>query len=153
MPTPAPACPYMVKTQTLQLTFVFPNTVSSPLSSSTSVLGVDSISHYTEVIRQVRYQSRQAVDSVRTFRLTCSELNGRYTSDQYTLQVRTKQRNAVSHGSDLCPKDALYHSFSKVNILHSEDAIEHVNHVMAPPKYMQIIHPTVIESNSYSLGE
>uniref|UniRef100_A0A8C1QZT0 Si:ch211-276c2.2 n=1 Tax=Cyprinus carpio TaxID=7962 RepID=A0A8C1QZT0_CYPCA len=92
-------------------------------STGMSIYGVDSISHYTEVIRQVRYQSRQAVDSVRTFRLTCSELNGRYISDQYTLQV---------------------------NILHSEEAIEHVNHVMAPPKYMQIIHPTVIESNSYS---
>ncbi|XP_051719904.1 calsyntenin-2 isoform X5 [Ctenopharyngodon idella] len=84
--------------------------------------GVDSISHYTEVIRQVRYQNRQAVDSVRTFRLTCSELNGRYTSDQYTLQV---------------------------NILHSEEAVEHVNHAMAPPKYVQIIHPAIIESNNY----
>uniref|UniRef100_A0A8C2GA09 Calsyntenin-2 n=1 Tax=Cyprinus carpio TaxID=7962 RepID=A0A8C2GA09_CYPCA len=95
-------------------------------STGMSIYGVDSISHYTQVIRQVRYQSRQAVDSVRTFRLTCSELNGRYISDQYTLQV---------------------------NILHSEEAIEHVNHVMAPPKYMQIIHPTVIESNSYSSGD
>ncbi|CAM4550596.1 unnamed protein product [Leuciscus chuanchicus] len=91
-------------------------------STGMSIYGVDSISHYTEVIRQVRYQSRQAVDSVRTFRLTCSELNGRYTSDQYTLQV---------------------------NILHSEEAVEHVNHDMVPPKYMQIIHPTVIESNNY----
>ncbi|RXN13083.1 calsyntenin-1 isoform X4 [Labeo rohita] len=93
-------------------------------STGMSIYGVDSISHYTEVIRQVRYESRQTVDSVRTFRLTCSELNGRYTSDQYTLQV---------------------------NILHSEEAIEHVNHAMAPPKYMQIIHPTVIESNNYSI--
>lgn len=115
---------------------------------------MDSISHYTEVIRQVRYQSRQAVDSVRTFRLTCSELNGRYTSDQYMLQVWTKQRNALTKPrSDLWPKDALYRSFSKVNILHSEEAFEHVNHAMAPPKYMQIIHPTDTESNSYSLGE
>ncbi|KTG46751.1 hypothetical protein cypCar_00037527 [Cyprinus carpio] len=93
-------------------------------STGMSIYGVDSISHYTEVIRQVHYQSRQAVDSVRTFRLTCSELNGRYTSDQYMLQV---------------------------NILHGEEAFEHVNHAMAPPKYMQIIHPTVTESNSYSL--
>ncbi|XP_016097976.1 calsyntenin-2-like [Sinocyclocheilus grahami] len=93
-------------------------------STGMSIYGVDSVCHYTEVIRQVRYQSRQAVDSIRTFRLTCSELNGRYTSDQYLLQV---------------------------NILHSEEDIEHVNHAMAPPKYMQIIHPTVTESNSYSL--
>ncbi|XP_059390007.1 calsyntenin-2-like [Carassius carassius] len=93
-------------------------------STGMSIYGVDSVCHFTEVIRQVRYQSRQAVDSVRSFRLTCSELSGRYTSEQYTLQV---------------------------NILHSEEAIEHVNHVMAPPKYMQIIHPTVTESNGYSL--
>ncbi|XP_016317769.1 calsyntenin-2-like [Sinocyclocheilus anshuiensis] len=93
-------------------------------STGMSIYGVDSVCHYAEVIRQVRYQSRQAVDSIRTFRLTCSELNGRYTSDQYMLQI---------------------------NILHSEEATEHVNHAMAPPKYMQIIHPTVTESNSYSL--
>ncbi|XP_056329706.1 calsyntenin-2, partial [Danio aesculapii] len=91
-------------------------------STGMSIYGVESISHYTEVIRQVRYQSRHAVDSVRTFRLTCSELNGRYTSDQYTLQV---------------------------NILHNEEAREHVNHLMAPPKSMQIIHRAVTESNNY----
>ncbi|KAL1261213.1 hypothetical protein QQF64_009040 [Cirrhinus molitorella] len=92
-------------------------------SSGMSIYGVDSIPHYTEVIRQVRYESRRSVDSVRTFRLTCSELSGRYTSDQYTLQV---------------------------NILHSEEAVEHVNHAMAAPKHMQIIHPAITESN-YSL--
>ncbi|XP_051534718.1 calsyntenin-2-like [Myxocyprinus asiaticus] len=90
-----------------------------------SIYGVDSISHYADVIREVRYQSRQAVDSVRSFRLICSELNGRYTSNQYTLQV---------------------------NILHREEATEHVNHVMAPPKYMQMIHPMVVESNTHSLA-
>lgn len=62
--------------------------------------------------------------------------------------------SALNHSSELWAKFALYHSFSEVNILHSEEAVEHVNHDMAPPKYMQIIHPTVIESNNYySFGE
>ncbi|XP_051963449.1 calsyntenin-2-like [Xyrauchen texanus] len=94
-------------------------------TTNMSIYGVDSISHYIDVIRQVRYQNHQAVDSVRSFRLTCSELNGRYTSNQYTLQV---------------------------NILHSEEPVEHVNHVMAPPKYMQMIHPMVVVSNTHSIA-
>lgn len=54
-----------------------------PLSS-----GVDSMTNYEQVIRQVHYyhlQPRQL--SERRFRLTCSELNGRYTSNEFTIEV------------------------------------------------------------------
>ena len=51
--------------------------------------GVDSMSNYEQVIRQVRYHNwRPAQTSDRKFRLTCSELNGRYTSNEFTLEVR-----------------------------------------------------------------
>lgn len=43
------------------------------------------MSNYEQVIRQVRYCSRQPTE--RTFRLTCSELNGRYTSNEFNLEV------------------------------------------------------------------
>uniref|UniRef100_A0A8B9J5G1 Si:ch211-276c2.2 n=1 Tax=Astyanax mexicanus TaxID=7994 RepID=A0A8B9J5G1_ASTMX len=59
-----------------------------------SIYGVDSLSHYVQVIRQVRFQSLQKGASVRSFRLTCSELNGRYTSNQFTLEKAVKH---VSH--------------------------------------------------------
>ncbi|KAK1786333.1 hypothetical protein P4O66_018032, partial [Electrophorus voltai] len=90
-----------------------------------SIYGVDSMDHYAELIRQVQYQSLQTGSPVRTFQLTCSGLNGRYTSNQFMLQV---------------------------NILHRERAVSHVNHMMAPPRYMQLIHHPIINSNSQGAG-
>lgn len=56
---------------------------------SFSVLqGVDSMAHYEQALRQVRYRNwRPANLSERRFRLTCSELNGRYTSNEFNLEV------------------------------------------------------------------
>ena len=54
-----------------------------PLSS-----GVDSMSNYEQVMRQVRYYNwRPEQLAERRFRLTCSELNGRYTSNEFNLEV------------------------------------------------------------------
>ncbi|XP_031428783.2 calsyntenin-2, partial [Clupea harengus] len=78
-----------------------------------SIYGVDSMVNYAEVMRHVYYQNRQPEISVRNFRLTCSELNGRYTSNQFSLEV---------------------------NILHSLEAAEHANHMMAPPPFTQVVH-------------
>lgn len=50
--------------------------------------GVDSMSNYEQVIRQVRYYNwRPGQLTERRFRLTCSELNGRYTSNEFNLEV------------------------------------------------------------------
>jgi hypothetical protein len=54
----------------------------------TSLSGVDSMSNYEQVIRQVHYHNwHPAQTPDRKFRLTCSELNGRYTSNEFTLEV------------------------------------------------------------------
>ncbi|XP_076832450.1 calsyntenin-2 [Brachyhypopomus gauderio] len=90
-----------------------------------SIYGVDSMDHYAELIRQVQYQSLQTEVPVRTFQITCSGLDGRYTSNQFTLQV---------------------------NILHREKDINHVNHMMAPPRYMQLVHHPIVASKSQGAG-
>ncbi|KAI4800136.1 hypothetical protein KUCAC02_014985, partial [Chaenocephalus aceratus] len=83
-------------------------------TSGMSIYGVDSMSNYEQVIRQVRYYNlRPGQMTERRFRLTCSELNGRYTSNEFDLEV---------------------------SVLHSSDAGEHVNHMVAPPQYMQVVH-------------
>lgn len=47
------------------------------------------MSHYEQVIRQVRYYNRQPEHlTERRFHLTCSELNGRYTSNEFNVEVR-----------------------------------------------------------------
>lgn len=46
------------------------------------------MSNYEQVIRQVRYSNvLPGQITERRFRLTCSELNGRYTSNEFNLEV------------------------------------------------------------------
>ncbi|KAM9468474.1 calsyntenin-2 [Clarias gariepinus] len=92
-------------------------------TSGMSIYGVDSMVHYAQVIRQVRYQNLHNDVSARTFRVTCSELNGRYTSNPFTQQV---------------------------NVLHREQPVKHVSHQMAQPKSMQLSHHPITAFNSKS---
>ncbi|CAL8349995.1 unnamed protein product [Lota lota] len=94
-------------------------------TSGMSIYGVDSMSNYEHVIRQVRYgQWHPGTPPQRRFRLTCSELNGRYTSNEFSLEVST---------------------------LHDSEAGDHVNYmVVAPPQYMQMVHhPSSLEHKLY----
>ncbi|XP_070399866.1 calsyntenin-2 isoform X1 [Nothobranchius furzeri] len=90
-------------------------------TSGMSIYGVDSMSNYEQVIRQVRYYNRQPGQlTERMFRLTCSELNGRYTSNEFNLEV---------------------------NVWHSSDTEEHISHMVAPPPYMQVAHHPSMSSD------
>ncbi|KAG9333179.1 hypothetical protein JZ751_013386 [Albula glossodonta] len=93
-------------------------------TSGISIYGVDSMSNYEQVIRQVRYHSWHMAElSERKFRLTCSELNGRYTSNEFNLEV---------------------------SVLHSSQAVDHVNHMAAQPQYLQAIHHPVLAHSQSS---
>ncbi|XP_041120655.1 calsyntenin-2-like [Polyodon spathula] len=85
-------------------------------TSGISIYGVDTMSNYEQVLRQVRYLNWHSGGIFgRRFRLTCSELNGRYTSNEFNLEV---------------------------NVLHNSNSMEHVNHMAAQPQYFQAIpHP------------
>lgn len=61
------------------------------LSLICSVLppGAESISVYEDVLRSVRYRlAKGSARFERRFRLSCSEMNGRYTSNELTLEVK-----------------------------------------------------------------
>ncbi|KAJ8410929.1 hypothetical protein AAFF_G00188860 [Aldrovandia affinis] len=94
-------------------------------TSGISIYGVDSMSNYEQVIRQVRYHNWHTAElSERKFRLTCSELNGRYTSNEFNLEV---------------------------SVLHSTRAVDHVNHAAVQPQYLQAVHhPVMAYSQSSS---
>ncbi|KAJ7324897.1 hypothetical protein JRQ81_017917, partial [Phrynocephalus forsythii] len=52
-----------------------------------SIYGVDSMKNYEEVLRQVRYRNWHTSSIFdRKFRIKCSELNGRYTSNEFNLE-------------------------------------------------------------------
>ncbi|XP_005425176.2 calsyntenin-2 [Geospiza fortis] len=83
-----------------------------------SIYGVDSMFSYEQVLRQLRYRNwGTSATSDRKFRVKCSELNGRYTSNEFNLEV---------------------------NILHSSNSnfMDHVNHMIFQPKFLQSVqHP------------
>ncbi|XP_014725738.1 PREDICTED: calsyntenin-2 [Sturnus vulgaris] len=83
-----------------------------------SIYGVDSTFSYEQVLRQLRYRNwGTSATSDRKFRVKCSELNGRYTSNEFNLEV---------------------------NILHSSNSnfMDHVNHMIVQPQFLQSVqHP------------
>uniref|UniRef100_A0A8C2IA32 Calsyntenin-2 n=1 Tax=Cyprinus carpio TaxID=7962 RepID=A0A8C2IA32_CYPCA len=90
-------------------------------TSGISIYGVDSMAHYEQAIRQVRYRNwKPGGLSERRFRLSCSELNGRYTSNEFNFEVRD---------------------------LHSSEAVEHVNHMAVQSQFMRPVHhPLVVHT-------
>uniref|UniRef100_A0A3B3I3U3 Calsyntenin-2 n=1 Tax=Oryzias latipes TaxID=8090 RepID=A0A3B3I3U3_ORYLA len=97
-------------------------------TSGISIYGVDSMAHYEQALRQLRYRNwRPTSLNDRKFRLTCSELNGRYTSNEFTLEV---------------------------TLPHHAAPVEHVNHMAVQPPYMRPVHhPLMIHTlNSHTSG-
>ncbi|XP_007447035.1 PREDICTED: calsyntenin-2 [Lipotes vexillifer] len=81
-----------------------------------SIYGVGSMSCYEQVLRHIRYRNwHPAALEARRFRLKCSELNGRYTSNEFNLEV------SVLHEVRVSDK-------------------EHVNHLIVQPPFLQSVH-------------
>ncbi|KAM6414245.1 LOW QUALITY PROTEIN: calsyntenin-2 [Rhynochetos jubatus] len=81
-----------------------------------SIYGVDSMHNYEQVLRQIRYRNwYPSATFDRKFRVKCSELNGRYTSNEFNLEV---------------------------NILHNSNSnfMDHVNHMIVQPQFLQSVH-------------
>uniref|UniRef100_A0A674PHT7 Calsyntenin-3 n=1 Tax=Takifugu rubripes TaxID=31033 RepID=A0A674PHT7_TAKRU len=79
-----------------------------------AITGAESISVYEDVLRSVRYRlAKGSARFERRFRLSCSEMNGRYTSNELTLEV---------------------------NFLHSLDNLYHPSHLLASQQ--QFLHPS-----------
>ena len=67
-----------------------------PLILLSLLLGPDDISHYTSVLAEVHYVNSAPSDvKHRTFVLTCSELNGRFVSNEFKVRVCRSQRQVL----------------------------------------------------------
>lgn len=81
-----------------------------------SVYGVGSMSRYEQVLRHIRYRHwRPASLESRRFRIKCSELNGRYTSNEFNLEVSLLREVRVPDS-------------------------EHANHLIVQPPFLQSVH-------------
>eukprot|EP00062_Callorhinchus_milii_P000587 gi/632934736/ref/XP_007886202.1/ PREDICTED: calsyntenin-2 isoform X1 [Callorhinchus milii] len=91
-----------------------------------SIYGVDSMGNYEHVLRKVRYRNWHTASIFgRKFRLTCSELNGRYTSNEFSLEV---------------------------NVLHNINLMDHANHVVVQPQFLQSIHHSLPGLTGHNLN-
>uniref|UniRef100_A0A8C2X2L8 Calsyntenin-3 n=1 Tax=Cyclopterus lumpus TaxID=8103 RepID=A0A8C2X2L8_CYCLU len=90
------------------------NTTAYIAITGTVHTSAESISVYEDVLRSVRYRlAKGSARFERRFRLSCSEMNGRYTSNELTLEV---------------------------NFLHSLDSLYHPSHLLASQQ--QFLHPS-----------
>ncbi|KAM7337133.1 hypothetical protein ACRRTK_003252 [Alexandromys fortis] len=81
-----------------------------------SIYGVGSMSRYEQVLHHLRYRNWHPTSlETRRFRIKCSELNGRYTSNEFNLEV------SVLHEVRVSDK-------------------EHVNHLVVQPPFLQSVH-------------
>ncbi|XP_027440521.2 calsyntenin-2 isoform X2 [Zalophus californianus] len=81
-----------------------------------SIYGVGSMSRYEQVLHHIRYRNWHPGSlETRRFRIKCSELNGRYTSNEFNLEVSVLREARVSDK-------------------------EHVNHLIVQPPFLQSVH-------------
>lgn len=76
------------------------------------ISGVDTMSSYEQILHLIRYRNWHTASLFdRKFKLVCSELNGRYISNEFKVEV---------------------------NVIHTANPEEHPNHIVAQP---QFVHP------------
>ncbi|KAM5322710.1 calsyntenin-1 isoform 3-T3 [Glossophaga mutica] len=88
--------------------------------------GVDSMASYEEALRLLRYRnwhSRSLLD--RKFKLICSELNGRYVSNEFQVEV---------------------------NVIHTANPVEHASHMAAQPQFVHPEHRSFVDLSGHNLA-
>ncbi|KAF6108024.1 calsyntenin 1 [Phyllostomus discolor] len=88
--------------------------------------GVDTMASYEEALRLLRYRnwhSRSLLD--RKFKLVCSELNGRYVSNEFQVEV---------------------------NVIHTANPVEHASHMAAQPQFVHPEHRSFVDLSGHNLA-
>ncbi|XP_004643569.1 calsyntenin-3 isoform X1 [Octodon degus] len=95
-------------------------------SAYLTIAGVESITVYEEILRQAHYRLRHgAALYARKFRLSCSEMNGRYSSNEFVVEV---------------------------NVLHSMNRVAHPSHVLSSQQFLHRGHQPPPEMAGHSLA-
>nr|XP_048300201.1 calsyntenin-3 [Myodes glareolus] len=95
-------------------------------SAYLTIAGVETITVYEEILRHARYQLRHgAALYARKFRLSCSEMNGRYSSNEFIVEV---------------------------NVLHSMNRVAHPSHVLSSQQFLHRGHQPPPEMAGHSLA-
>ncbi|XP_060026922.1 calsyntenin-1 isoform X3 [Erinaceus europaeus] len=91
-----------------------------------TLTGVGTMASYEEALHLLRYRNwhtRSLLD--RKFKLTCSELNGRYVSNEFQVEV---------------------------NVLHTARPVEHASHMAAQPQFVHPEHRAFVDLSGHNLA-
>uniref|UniRef100_A0A8B9N552 Calsyntenin-3 n=1 Tax=Accipiter nisus TaxID=211598 RepID=A0A8B9N552_9AVES len=95
-------------------------------SAYLTITGVESIAVYEEILRQVSYHiNHGAALYERKFHLSCTEMNGRYSSNEFTVEV---------------------------NVLHNMNRAAHPNHILSSQQFVHRGHHLPPELSGHSLA-
>ncbi|XP_078281563.1 calsyntenin-1 isoform X1 [Rhinoraja longicauda] len=97
-------------------------------NSSTGMIitGVDTMANYEEMLHLIRYRNWNKESLFeRKFKLVCSELNGRYTSNEFSVEV---------------------------NVIHTANRVEHPNHVLIQPEFVRPVHHASVDLSGHNLA-
>lgn len=95
-------------------------------SAYLTITGVESIAVYEEILRQVSYHiNRGAALYERKFHLSCTEMNGRYSSNEFSVEM---------------------------NVLHSMNQAAHPNHMLNSQQFIHRGHHLPPELSGHSLA-
>uniref|UniRef100_A0A8C4WLI0 Calsyntenin-1 n=1 Tax=Gopherus evgoodei TaxID=1825980 RepID=A0A8C4WLI0_9SAUR len=91
-----------------------------------TITGVDTMASYEEVLHLIRYRNWHTVSLFdRKFKLVCSELNGRYVSNEFEVEV---------------------------NVIHTANPVEHANHIAMQPQFVHPVHHTFVDLSGHNLA-
>lgn len=140
--------------------------VSSP-HPSLLVSGVESIAVYEEILRQVSYHiNHGAALYERKFHLSCTEMNGRYSSNEFTVEVQDQYLHTEvlphawrGHGEWECIECAMDTGLSpvtlvflQVNVLHNMNRAAHPSHILSSQQFVHRGHHLPAELSGHSLA-
>ncbi|XP_048680550.1 calsyntenin-1 isoform X4 [Caretta caretta] len=90
------------------------------------ITGVDTMASYEEVLHWIRYRNWHTVSLFdRKFKLVCSELNGRYVSNEFKVEV---------------------------NVIHTANPVDHANHIAMQPQFVHPVHHTFVDLSGHNLA-
>ncbi|XP_053308043.1 calsyntenin-1 isoform X2 [Spea bombifrons] len=89
------------------------------------ITGVDTMVNYEEVLHLIRYRNWNTASLFdRKFKLACSELNGRYNSNEFQVEV---------------------------NVIHTASPAEAPNHIVAQPQFVHPVHRSFSDLSGHNL--
>uniref|UniRef100_A0A674ND60 Calsyntenin-1 n=1 Tax=Takifugu rubripes TaxID=31033 RepID=A0A674ND60_TAKRU len=89
------------------------------------ITGVNSMANYEQLLHLIRYKNwhTEALFD-RKFKLVCSELNGRYVSNDFKVEV---------------------------NVIHTANPVEHANNAMMQPNFINPVHHASVDLSGHNL--